>query len=159
MTDGCSSSQNACIGYQTLKMYKISVALSLSVVCGIYQCAHSIRSPLQDEKARLEEAIARLSSGADVEGREDDERMTAIKQHLQADREKLTKIRTLLVRVVVSNFFHGLFELCVRFLSARLVRIARLLCFNVKLMKCHLELSWLSIREDSLSSTTKVSKD
>ena len=55
--------------------------------------------PLQDEKARLEEAIARLSSGFDVEGGEEDERMVAIKQHLQADREKLTKIRALLVRL------------------------------------------------------------
>ena len=56
-------------------------------------------SPTQDEKARLEEAIACLSSGEDMEGGEDDERMVAIKQHLQADREKLTKIRALLVRV------------------------------------------------------------
>ena len=53
---------------------------------------------LQDEKARLEEAIAHLSSGFDVEGGEEDERMVTIKQHLQADREKLTKIRALLVR-------------------------------------------------------------
>ena len=43
--------------------------------------------------------MARLSSGFDVEGGEEDERMVAIKQHLQADREKLTKIRALLVRV------------------------------------------------------------
>ena len=52
----------------------------------------------QDEKARLEEAIARLSSGVDMEGGEEDERMVAIRQHLQVDREKLTKIRALLVR-------------------------------------------------------------
>ena len=56
----------------------------------------------QDEKARLEEAIARLSSGFDAEGGEEDERMVAIKQHLQADREKLTKIRALLVRQKLS---------------------------------------------------------
>ena len=54
----------------------------------------------QDEKSRLEEAIARLSSGVDIEGGgEEDERMVAIRQHLQADREKLTKIRALLVKL------------------------------------------------------------
>ena len=55
---------------------------------------------LQDEKARLEEAIARLSTDVGIEGGggEEDERMAAIRQHLQADREKLTKIRALLVR-------------------------------------------------------------
>ena len=54
---------------------------------------------LQDEKARLEEAIARLSTDVGIEGGggEEDERMAAIRQHLQADREKLTKIRALLV--------------------------------------------------------------
>lgn len=61
-------------------------------VCGV--------SIFQDEKARLEEAIARLTSGVGVEGvGEEDERMVAIKQHLQADKEKLTKIRALLVNL------------------------------------------------------------
>ena len=71
----------------------ISLSLSLSL-----SLSPSFLS--QDEKARLEEAIARLSSGVDVEGGgEEDERMVAIRQHLQADREKLTKIRALLVKM------------------------------------------------------------
>ncbi len=54
---------------------------------------------LQDEKARLEEAIARLGMEEGVLNEEEGERVSAIRQAFQADKDKLTKIKTLLVSV------------------------------------------------------------
>lgn len=54
---------------------------------------------LQEEKARLEEAIARLASEEGVVGEEEGERVAVIRQAFQADREKLGKIKALLVSV------------------------------------------------------------
>ena len=54
---------------------------------------------LQEEKSRLEEAIARLASEEGVVGEEEGERVAAIRQAYQADKEKLGKIKTLLVSV------------------------------------------------------------
>lgn len=45
----------------------------------------------------MEEAIARLASEEGVVGEEEGERVAAIRQAYQADREKLGKIKTLLV--------------------------------------------------------------
>ena len=53
----------------------------------------------KDEKARLEEAIARLSTMEGVVGEEEGERVAAIRQAFQADKDKLTKIKTLLVNI------------------------------------------------------------
>lgn len=51
----------------------------------------------QEEKSRLEEAIARLATEEGVVGEEEGERVAAIRQAFQADREKLGKIKALLV--------------------------------------------------------------
>ena len=59
----------------------------------------SILLILQEEKARLEDAIARLASEEGVVGEEEGERVAAIRQAFQADREKLGKIKALLVSV------------------------------------------------------------
>ena len=55
----------------------------------------------QEEKSRLEGAIARLEAGEGggaTEGGEEDERMAAIRQHYQADKDKLARIKALQVR-------------------------------------------------------------
>ncbi|XP_064386221.1 coiled-coil domain-containing protein 93-like [Halichondria panicea] len=52
----------------------------------------------KDEKGRLDDAIRRLEAGdVDIVSEEDD-RMTAIRQHYQADSERLTKIKALQAR-------------------------------------------------------------
>ena len=48
---------------------------------------------------RLEEAIARLGLEEGVVSEEEGERVSAIRQAYQADKDKLTKIKTLLVRM------------------------------------------------------------
>ncbi len=48
----------------------------------------------------MEEAIGRLASEEGVVGEEEGERVAAIKEAFQADKDKLTKIKTLLVRRV-----------------------------------------------------------
>lgn len=53
--------------------------------------------------SRLEEAIARLASEEGVVGEEEGERVAAIRQAYQADREKLGKIKALLVRTGVDR--------------------------------------------------------
>ncbi len=60
---------------------------------------------LQDEKARLEEAIARLGMEEGVLNEEEGERVSAIRQAFQADKDKLTKIKTLLVSVCTLYLF------------------------------------------------------
>ena len=52
---------------------------------------------LQEEKSRLEEAIARLATEEGVVSDEEGERVAAIRQAYKADREKLGKIKALLV--------------------------------------------------------------
>ena len=54
----------------------------------------------QEEKGRLEEAIARLEAGGSEGDSEEMERVSAIKQHFEGDKAKLQKIRALLVRTV-----------------------------------------------------------
>ena len=64
---------------------------------------HIILCNIQDEKLRLEEAISRLVAGDLGEvGGEESERVKAIRVHLEADKEKLSKIRALLVRHTLS---------------------------------------------------------
>ena len=64
----------------------------------IKQQEQQFKSHCQEERARLQQAIADLKEGG---AREEDERVVELQAKFDADREKLQKIRTLLVSVCV----------------------------------------------------------
>ena len=70
---------------------------SEAVYCTLY-ISHVLVLTAQDEKTRLEEAISRLETGEMGVVSEEDDRMAAIRQHFQADRDRLAKIKALQVR-------------------------------------------------------------
>jgi hypothetical protein len=61
----------------------------------IKQQEQQFKSHCQEERARLQQAIADLKEGG---AREEDERVVELQAKFDADREKLQKIRTLLAR-------------------------------------------------------------